>query len=275
MRKNVLRAGLLTVIVILICSMFAGCVVIEKTVKEAPETNAAQNADENDDVPAGTDQAPADTTPAPDEGSNGSSDSKDGYSIGETSVSVRTDSIGTEWVKAAVPVTNTGDADLYLETGTIDIEYSDGSLAQTLSMVSVYPQVIAPGETAYYFEETTYEGTGTEGLKLVPHVKAEKAKVDLIRFEVSDLQLKDEDFFGVKVIGRVMNNTDKDESMIYVVANLFDEEGKLIGQQFDILTDSLASGDKIGFETSSLSSGLVASDIANYEVIAFPYQYQW
>ena len=268
MRKIVFRTGLLIIIALLLASILAGCVVIEKETHSEPENKVTQKAPENNETPA-------ETAPAPVESSNNSSEEKEDYSIGETSVSVWTNSIGTEWVKAAVPVTNTGSANLYLETGTIDIEYSDGTLAQTLSMVSVYPQVIAPGETAYYFEETTYDGTDTSGLKLVPHVKVEKAKVDLIRFEVSDLQLKDEDFFGAKVIGRVANNTEKEESMIYVVANLFNADGKLIGQQFDILTDGLAAGDKIGFETSSLSSDLEVSDIANYEVIAFPYQYQW
>ncbi|MBR7033426.1 MAG: FxLYD domain-containing protein [Clostridia bacterium] len=268
MRKTVFKAGLLIIIALLLASILAGCVVIEKETPGVPETKAEPIAPESS-------EKQIETTLDPVESSNNSSEEKEDYSIGETNVSVWQDSIETEWVKVAVPVTNTGNANLYLETGTIDIEYSDGSLAQTLSMVSVYPQVIAPGETAYYFEETMYDGTDTEGLKLVPHVKAEKAKVDLIRFEVSDLQLKDEDFFGVKVIGRVMNNTDKDESMVYVVANLFDAEGKLIGQQFDILTDSLAAGDKIGFETSYLSSDLEVSDVANYEVIAFPYQYQW
>ena len=62
--------------------------------------------------------------------------------------------------------------------------------------------------------------------------------------------------------------------MVYVIANFFDKDGKFIGQQFTILMDELPAGDKVGFETSSLSSRLDASDIATYDVIAFPYQYQ-
>ena len=197
------------------------------------------------------------------------------YSVGETVVTVWTSSIGTNWIKVGIPVTNTGNVNLYLESSSVDIENADGSLAATLSLVSVYPQIIKPGETAYYFEETTYDGTQTEGLKVIPHVKAEKAKVELIRLDVSDLQIKDDEFFGPKVMGRVENTSDKEESMVYVIANFFDKDGKFIGQQFDILTDKLPAGDKIGFETSSLSSQLSASDIATYDVIAFPYQYQW
>lgn len=196
------------------------------------------------------------------------------YEIGETSVSVWKSSIGTNWIKVAVPVTNTGNVNLYLETSSIDIEDSDGKLVETLSMVSVYPQVIKPGETAYYYEETTYDGTVTEGLKVVPHAKAEKAKVDLIRFDVSELQVK-EGTFGASIMGRVKNTSDEEESMVYVIANLFDKNGKFIGQQFTILTDKLQVGETIGFETSSLTSQMEASDIAAYDVIAFPYQYQF
>lgn len=196
------------------------------------------------------------------------------YSIGETSVLVWESSIGTSWIRVAVPVKNTGTVNLFLKNSTIDIENADGSLAATLNMVSVNPQIIAPGETAYYFEETTYNGASTEGLKVVPHVKADKAKVDLIRLDVSDLQIIN-DTFGAKIMGRVENTTGEEQALVYIVANIFDKDGKLLGQQFTILTDKLPAGEKIGFETSSLSSQLSSSNIATYEVIAFPYQYQF
>ena len=205
------------------------------------------------------------TVNSADQGNNNNDSVKEKveYSVGDTVVEVWTDSIGTQWIKAAIPVVNTGDANLYLNSSSVDIENADGSLATTLSMVSSYPQIIKPGETAYYYEETTYDGTNIEGLKVVPHVNAEKAKADLIRLELSDLQIKD-DTLGVKVIGHVKNTTDKEESMVYVIANFFDKDGKFIGQQFTILMDELPAGDKVGFETSSLSSRPDASDIATY-----------
>lgn len=196
------------------------------------------------------------------------------YSVGDTFAEVRKDSIGTNWVRVAVPVTNTGNVNLYLNSSSIDIENADGSLAAALSMVSAYPQIIKPGETAYYYEDTTYDGKNTKDLKVVPHVKAEKATVDLIRFDVSELQIKD-DTMGAKILGRVKNTTEREESMVYIIANFFDKDGKFIEQHFTILTDKLPAGDKIGFEISSLTSKLKASDIAKYDVIAFPYQYQF
>ncbi|MBR5767057.1 MAG: FxLYD domain-containing protein [Clostridia bacterium] len=227
------------------------------------------------DTPATENTNPPTNNTNQGQNSNDTPKEKVEYSVGESLVVVWTNSIGTKWIKVGVPVTNTGNVNLYLESSSIDVENADGSLAATISMVSVFPQVIKPGETAYYFEETTYDGTETEGLKLVPHVKAEKAKIDLVRFEVTDIQLKDDNIFGPKVMGRVKNTSDKEASLTYVVANFFDKDGKFIGQQFTILTDDLPAGEKVGFETSSLSSDLEASDIATYDVVAFPFKYQW
>ena len=231
---------------------------------EAPATVGPKT---NTDVPEITD-APATPTNEP-------AGEKVDYSVGEAQVTVFQSSIGTNWIKVVVPVKNTGNTNLYMSSCSIDIEYSNGTLADALKNVSVYPQVVKPGETAYYYEETTFDGTETNGLKAVPHVKAEKAKVDLIRFEVSEAKMSNEGYFGTKVTGRVKNTSDKPDSLIYVVANFFDSNGNLIGQQFTILSDESAVGEKVGFETSSVTSHLNEDEIASFDVIAFPYQFQF
>ena len=197
------------------------------------------------------------------------------YEVGDGAVTVWKDGIGTNWIRAAVPVKNTGADDLFLSSGTIDIEDVAGTLVQTLSLVGVYPQIIKPGETAYYYEETTFDGENTEGLRLVPHVNVEKAKVDCIRLDVSEVQMTDTDYSGVKTIGRVTNNTCDTASMVYVVGYFYDAGGNLIGQQFTILMNDLPDGEKIGFEMSSFMTDFTTADIASYEMFAFPYQYQF
>ena len=185
-------------------------------------------------------------------------------------------SIGSTWISAAVPVKNTGTENLYLSSGSIDIEDASGALVKTMSMVSVYPQVLLPGETAYYYEETTLEeNISGDGLKALPHVDIEKAKVQCIRYETSEITVKDTDYYGAKVTGRVENTSDKPEKMVYVVANLFDANGNLLSQQLDILDNELQPGEKIGFETSNLGYDVSASDVASYEIFAFPFQYQF
>ena len=84
------------------------------------------------------------------------SNAKAQYEVGNSSAEVWTNSIGTKWIKVVVPIKNTGSENLYISPCTIDIENSEGNLEDTLSLVSAYPQVVKPGETAYYYEETTY-----------------------------------------------------------------------------------------------------------------------
>lgn len=197
------------------------------------------------------------------------------YEVGEGTVAVWTDSIGTKWVKVAVPVKNTGSTNLYLSTGSVEIENSSGSLEDTIEMVSVYPQVLKPGETAYYYEESFYEGNSSSGLKAVPHVEVEKSTVDCIRYEISEPQIKNKEYSGAVVMGRVENKTSEEGTSVYVVAQLFDANKKLVGVQTTILDNGLKAGEKKAFETSSLSSEINVSDVSTYAIYAFPYQYQF
>lgn len=203
-------------------------------------------------------------------------DKKENYEVGQGQVRVWQSSIGTTWISVAVPVKNTGTENLFLSSGSFDVEDASGSLVKTLSMVSVYPQVLLPGETAYYYEETTMEETVSgDGLTAVPHLDIKKAKVECVRYETSEVAVKDTDYFGVKVVGRVENTSDQAESNIYIVVNLFDADGKMLAQQLEIINNEVQPGEKIGFETSNLGYSFTASEVANYEIFAFPYQYQF
>ena len=198
------------------------------------------------------------------------------YEVGEGIVHVWENSLGSTWISASVPVKNTGSANLYLSSGTLDIEDATGKLITTLKMVSVYPQVLKPGETAYYYEENTLDNAvDQEGLKIIPHLDIDEAKVECVRFDVSETEVKNTDYFGVKVTGRVENTSDEAQNMVYVVAHLFDADGNLITQQFTILDNEIQPGEKIGFETSNLGYSFDAGDVASFEVFAFPIQYQF
>lgn len=197
------------------------------------------------------------------------------YENGEPVVSVTTDSIGSKYVQVSWSVTNTGSVNLYLSSGSADIESGDGTLEDTVEGISAYPAVLKPGETGYYFERTLYDGSATSGLKAVPHADVEKASVDCIRYAVSDVSIKDEQYFGAKVIGRVENTTEEDGSLVEVAALLFGTKGDLIGVEFTYVDGDLVAGDKKGFQCSSLRTDLKASDIAEYQVYAYPTQYNW
>ncbi len=203
------------------------------------------------------------------------SSSNESYEVGDGSIETWTDSIGSSWVKVAVPVKNTGESNLYLSSCTIEIEDTSGSLVQTIDMVSAYPQIIKPGETAYYFEETSFDGDQNAELTLLPHVQVEKATVDCVRYDISEIQVKDNEYNSATVTGRVENTSSEAGNTVYVVANLFDNDGNFICNEFTILDNELPAGDKIGFETSSFAYDFSSSDVGSYEVYAYPNQYQF
>lgn len=187
-------------------------------------------------------------------------------------------SIGTVWVQAVVQIKNTGSVPLYLDASSMDIENAEGKLIKTLGMCSVYPQVIAAGETALIVEQTTLDSDPGDGeLKVIAHYEAKKAKVDCIRLTVSEEELTEDQFFGLKMKGRVENNTTEAQKLVYVVANLYDANDRAIGQLTTILTNELKSGEKVGFELSTLSApdSLTKDSVARFEVFAFPFQYQF
>ena len=232
----------------------------------AEEKEAVAEAAE--EVKEETAEAPAETAPVEEK-------SATSWEVGEGKVSTWTDSIGSEWIQVMVPVVNNGTDNLYLGSGTMDLEDETGHLVKSMNLVSVFPTVIGPGETAYYYEETTLDESIEGDLSVIPHVDVEKAKVDLIRYEVSDMDLKDKEYGGVELTGRVENTTQEDGTLVYVTAFLYNEDNELLGQAFTILNNDLVAGDKIGFSANTFSLPITADEIDHYEVFAYPTQMQF
>lgn len=204
---------------------------------------------------------------------------EEAYEITYSNARTYTNSIGTTWVQSIVEITNTGNSNLYLSTGAYDLEDSSGALVAAQTMVSTYPSVLAPGEKGYMYEETTldeYDGNGE--LTILPRPDVKKATVDLVRYNISDLNVSNDTFGGVKVSGRVENQTsEKTDGMVYIVAFFYDENETPIGSAFTILTEDIDAGAKIGFELSgfSLPDDVTAEAISDTVVYSYPLQYQF
>ena len=196
------------------------------------------------------------------------------WAVGDPIFNLWTDSIGSQWIQVMVPVSNTGSTNLYFESATLDIEDESGHLIDTLDYLSFYPEVLQPGETGWVYEETTFEGD-SEPENIIHHLSFSKAKVECIRFEVSDTDIKEDSFGDIEVTGRVENKTDKDETFVNVVALFYDAGGMLIGTAFDYI--DVKAGEKIGFSASTFSmpDSVTLDAIAEYVVLAYPTQFQW
>lgn len=217
-------------------------------------------------------------TPIPEAAESQTSEVNDvAYEITCSNAKTWTNSIGSTCVQTIVEITNTGSKNLYLGSGSYDLENPDGSLVSAKSMVSAFPDVIAPGEKGYMYEETTLDNYSGDGnLNVLPRPDVKEAKVDLIRYNVTDLSVSD-GTYGINVMGRVENTSDKEGSLVYVVAFFYDENDTLIGSAFTMLTEKFAPGAKIGFEFSSFSlpDDVSVKNIKNTTVYAYPTQLQF
>lgn len=237
----------------------------QQAAQQAGQETGGQQAAQQTGQETGQQQAPA--------GQNAGAQ----WEVGQGRALTYTDSIGSTWVQIMVPVTNTGDRNLYMSSGTMDLEDSSGHLVDSESLVPFFPEVLAPGETGWYYEETTLDSAVDSELSVVPHVDIKEAKVDCIRYEASDIAFTDEKFGGLKATGRITNSTAEDGSMVHVVVFLFDAEENLVGQTHTILDGDLKAGESMGFSTSTFGTNdaVNVDTVTGYRLFAYPEQFQF
>lgn len=200
------------------------------------------------------------------------------YEVTYKNVEYWVNSIGTPWIQVIVEITNTGSIPIYLSSSSYDLEDSNGQIIASKSLISAYPDVIESGEKGYIYDETTLDNPVDGTISVVPRISAKKAKVSCIRYEVSEIAISDSSYFGPKMVGRIKNTTNNEETgIIYVVAILYDSNKNPIGVLTDLISDDLPAGEKIGFEAIALSlpKTVTADSINSYLVYAYPNQYQF
>lgn len=187
-------------------------------------------------------------------------------------------SIGTTWVQVIVEIENTGEAPIYLSSGSYDLKDASGSIIASKSYVSEYPRVVSIGEKAYLYDETTLDLPVTGILTVVPRINEKKATIQNIRYPVSGVTLVDTKYYGVKAIGSISNTSgEAEDGIIYVVVVLFDAQDHPVAILKDLITDDFPAGAEMGFEATSMSmpDTITMSSVARYKTYAYPHQYQF
>lgn len=192
-----------------------------------------------------------------------------------TRCNVYTDVLGPR-VQVMAELTNGSDVNIYLSDIAYDLLDADDHLIETRdTTVSIYPKIIAPGESAYICETIGLDEKPAGKIYLNPRGKASYAEVPLIRYPITDEALKVDRYDQLKVTGFVENDTDEDERLVTVAAILFNADDVCIG----ILTDhvNIAAGQKVGFSCSSLSlpNSVTEQAVTHMTVLAYPLQYQF
>lgn len=179
------------------------------------------------------------------------------------------------------PIKNTGNVPLYLKDCSVDFEDENQHLLATEDFFSTCPDVINPGETGYFYNSIgslalNEQASGSEEIKIVTHIEIQKAKRNPVDYVVTDTSLTTDSINYPMVVGRVENNTEEDDSLLYLNVIFYDADGNILGITGTNITE-LNAGTTKGFECSSIGAAgdFDSDDIADYKVIARKAHYQF
>lgn len=186
-------------------------------------------------------------------------------------------SIDTVWVNYSAEVTNKGTAPA--EIGSIQINYEDaeGNVLGTSSMVSSVPDVLNPGETAYFTESTILETVTDPSLLTKAYANldfntTENKPYYLTTSNVKLTESTNEWDTGSPYIvtGSIVNEGDQKADDIRVAAGLYDENDKLIGVLSGSVDVTLTPKGKAAFELNYPEIGpSVKGKAKTVKVVAF------
>lgn len=168
-----------------------------------------------------------------------------------------TDALDNSCAAYIAELKNTGTTAIQLNDISIDVEKADGTLLTTAELVSAYPNIIAPGETAYICEEVvngfSFEnGIALEdiGTAILHYSVQEHDAVEPLPVSITEAALG-ESYGSLNLTGRITNDGDADLENVCIAAAIRDANGMLQNVIFTIV-ESLSAGETKGFEQMSL-----------------------
>lgn len=178
------------------------------------------------------------------------------------------------WGQVIAVVQNTGDAPIYLQDSTFHITDAEGKSLASDTTVSAYPQIVAPGETGYYYAETYLETESAEGLTLEFTPQVSVSAQQAVSYTVENPDLQDSRYGGMELRVTLSNSTAQDTRHYCVAVLLFDAEGKLLGQFYDVPSVKVPAGGSAVLELSSymLPDTVTKAEIADYRILAYELQ---
>ena len=178
------------------------------------------------------------------------------------------------WGQVIAVVQNTGDAPIYLQNSTFHITDAEGKSLASDTTVSAYPQIVAPGETGYYYAETYLETESAEGLMLEFTPQVSVSAQQAVAYTVENPDLQDSRYGGMELRVTLSNSTAQDTRHYCVAVLLFDAEGKLLGQFYDVPSVKVPAGGSAVLELSSymLPDTVTKAEIADYRILAYELQ---
>lgn len=173
--------------------------------------------------------------------------------------------LGIAWV------VNTTDAPLALPACTMDFTDTNGNIVCSADSVSAYPPVIAPNESAYYYEKLEPDLADTCDLILSLTVP-EPTSADVIRYEVGEITINDSPYGGLVLSSQVTNTTSETGELVCVAVVLFGESDEPLAVVQTVLMEPLAAGQTVDFyiEDFLLPADLTSDAVTSVQAFAYP-----
>lgn len=256
------------VLISLVCALLVLCAC-------APESEPTEPAASTSAAPSS--EAPAPSEPSTQESSDASENTEPtviSYEIADQRLNVYRNRAEEFWGQVITAVTNTGDAPIYLENSSFRISDAEKKSAASDTTLSAYPQIVAPGETGYYYAETYLETESADGLSLefTPQISAFSQQP--VNYTVEDALLQDSRYGGMELRVTVSNATAQDTRRYCVAVLLFDGQGTLLGQFYDVPSVKIPAGGSQVLELSSymLPETVTTTQVADYRILAYELQ---
>lgn len=186
------------------------------------------------------------------------------YEMVYSAAKTQRDAVGNIWLNVIAAFENISEETIYMEYSDIAV-YAEGEETIVLEQVPCFPQVLAPGQVGYYFEQRQVDIDEDKPLllEMMPNIHRSEP-VEL--FAVEDMQIRDS-AYGVEIQG--MFDAKNAGGLVCVAVVLFN----LDGDPFFVLFDYVSAAEN-GFVLSGdkLPEGLKNSDISSY--IAYAYTYE-
>lgn len=229
----------------------------------------------NKDTKAEETTVPVTTTAkATEKETTAASKSEELYKITYQNMHIYKDSLKKNSCDAMVEIQNISSDDIYIDgSNKFDIMDESNKISANVNMLSADPRIVAPGEKGYIYinlgTELNDDIDPTKTYTLVPHLDIVKAKIKDQRYDIKDDKMT-ESSFGPDIVGTITNNTDKDDSMIWIAYVLYDESGTPLQCGGTNVMD-VKAGQSTGFENKIfLNDGIDKSKIKSYKLFAEP-----
>lgn len=192
--------------------------------------------------------------------------------VGQSVNATFLDEFGTIYAMALVPVQNNGETAVCLPMGVLEFTNAAGETVFRAESVAAYPDVIGPGETAYYFEQVAPDIADAEALTATLQPVEATPVEQVVRLDTSGFSyLRNSPYGGMVLTGTVKNTTAADQDMVCVAAVLYEGE-EPFAVIYTVLMETVAAGTSLDFtiEHYLLPETVRAETVTRYELVAFP-----